>query len=110
MEMPPPRLSWLAPGASVTRLVKSRPFGTRSISSLWMSVPVIAPAATNVTVNINSDATLTGGQLISLGAGALITNNGTVQAINRNQAAANANTVSGIIAPRVMRFGINVRW
>jgi hypothetical protein len=39
-----------------------------------------------------------------------LTNTGTVQAINRNQAATNANTVSGIIAPRVARFGINVRW
>jgi hypothetical protein len=39
-----------------------------------------------------------------------LTNSNTVQAINRNQAASNANTVSGIIAPRVMRFGINVRW
>ena len=39
-----------------------------------------------------------------------LTNTATVQAINRNQAAANANTVSGIIAPRVLRFGINVRW
>jgi hypothetical protein len=39
-----------------------------------------------------------------------LTNTNTVQAINRNQAAANANTVSGIIAPRVARFGINVRW
>ena len=39
-----------------------------------------------------------------------LTNSNTVQAINRNQAAANANTVSGIIAPRVARFGINVRW
>jgi hypothetical protein len=39
-----------------------------------------------------------------------VTNTNTVQAINRNQAAANANTVSGIIAPRVMRFGLNVRW
>jgi hypothetical protein len=39
-----------------------------------------------------------------------LTNTNTVQAINRNQAASNANTVSGIIAPRVMRFGINVRW
>jgi len=27
-----------------------------------------------------------------------------------NQAATNANTVSGIIAPRVARFGVNVRW
>ena len=27
-----------------------------------------------------------------------------------NQAATNANTVSGIIAPRVMRFGVNFRW
>ena len=39
-----------------------------------------------------------------------LTNTNTVQAINRNQAATNANTVSGIIAPRVLRFGINVRW
>jgi hypothetical protein len=39
-----------------------------------------------------------------------LTNTGTVVAINRNQAAANANTVSGIIAPRVMRFGVNFRW
>jgi hypothetical protein len=37
-------------------------------------------------------------------------NTNTVQAINRNQAAANANTVSGIIAPRVARFGVNFRW
>jgi hypothetical protein len=39
-----------------------------------------------------------------------LTNTATVQAINRNQAASNANTISGIIAPRVMRFGINVHW
>jgi hypothetical protein len=39
-----------------------------------------------------------------------LTNTNTVQAINRNQAAANANTVSGIIAPRVARFGVSVRW
>ena len=37
-------------------------------------------------------------------------NANTVQAINRNQLAANANQISGILAPRVMRFGINVRW
>jgi len=39
-----------------------------------------------------------------------LTNNNTVQAQNRQQAAANANLVSGIIAPRVARFGVNVRW
>ncbi|HEX8031372.1 MAG TPA: TonB-dependent receptor [Vicinamibacterales bacterium] len=39
-----------------------------------------------------------------------LTNTNTVQAINRNQAATNANTVSGIIAPRVLRFGVNLRW
>ena len=39
-----------------------------------------------------------------------LTNSNTVQAINRQQAATNANTVSGIIAPRVARFGVNVRW
>lgn len=37
-------------------------------------------------------------------------NANTVQAVNRNQLAANANLISGILAPRVMRFGINVRW
>jgi len=39
-----------------------------------------------------------------------LTNDNTVQAQNRNQLAANANQISGILAPRVMRFGINVRW
>jgi hypothetical protein len=39
-----------------------------------------------------------------------LTNTNTVLAINRNQAATNANSVSGIIAPRVMRFGITARW
>jgi len=39
-----------------------------------------------------------------------LTNTNTVMAINRNQAATNANTISGIIAPRVMRFGVNFRW
>jgi hypothetical protein len=39
-----------------------------------------------------------------------LTNAGTVLAINRQQAAANANTVSGIIAPRVARVGITARW
>ena len=39
-----------------------------------------------------------------------LTNTNTVQAVNRNQAAANANSISGIVAPRVARFGINVRW
>ena len=39
-----------------------------------------------------------------------LTNANTVAAQNRNQAAANANTVSGILAPRVMRIGIAARW
>jgi hypothetical protein len=39
-----------------------------------------------------------------------LSNANTVQAINRNQAASNANTVSGIIAPRVMRFGVALHW
>jgi hypothetical protein len=39
-----------------------------------------------------------------------LTNANTVAAINRNQAATNANTVSGILAPRVLRFGVNFRW
>ncbi|MBY0495782.1 MAG: TonB-dependent receptor [Cyanobacteria bacterium] len=39
-----------------------------------------------------------------------LTNSNTVIAQNRQQAAANANVVSGILAPRVMRFGVSVRW
>jgi hypothetical protein len=39
-----------------------------------------------------------------------LTNTNTIQAINRQQAAANANTVSGILPPRVMRVGISARW
>ena len=34
----------------------------------------------------------------------------TVLAIRRNQAAANANQISGIVAPRVVRFGVRVNW
>ena len=34
----------------------------------------------------------------------------TVLAQRRNQAASNANVVSGIVAPRVMRFGVRVTW
>jgi hypothetical protein len=39
-----------------------------------------------------------------------LTNANTVLAINRNQAAANANTISGIVAPRVIRLGVQVRF
>jgi hypothetical protein len=39
-----------------------------------------------------------------------VTNTNTVQAMNRNQAAANANQVSGILPPRIARFGVSVRW
>jgi Carboxypeptidase regulatory-like domain/TonB-dependent Receptor Plug Domain len=38
------------------------------------------------------------------------TNSNTVAAMNRQQAAANANSVSGILPPRVARFGITARW
>lgn len=39
-----------------------------------------------------------------------LTNTNTVQAMNKNQAAANANQVSGILPPRIARFGVAVRW
>ena len=39
-----------------------------------------------------------------------LTNSNTVIAQNRQQAAANANVVSGILAPRVARLGVAVRW
>jgi hypothetical protein len=39
-----------------------------------------------------------------------LTNANTVLAINRNQAASNANRISGIVAPRVIRLGVQVRF
>ena len=39
-----------------------------------------------------------------------LTNAKTVLAINRQQAATNANTVSDIVAPRVIRFGLRVKF
>jgi hypothetical protein len=39
-----------------------------------------------------------------------LTNTNTVLAINRNQAASNANRISGIVAPRVIRLGLQVRF
>jgi hypothetical protein len=39
-----------------------------------------------------------------------LTNTNTVQAMNKNQAATNANQVSGILPPRIARFGVAVRW
>ena len=39
-----------------------------------------------------------------------LTNNNTVAAQNRQQAAANANVISGILPPRVARLGITARW
>jgi hypothetical protein len=39
-----------------------------------------------------------------------LTNANTVLAIKRQQAATNANTVSGIVAPRVIRFGLQVKF
>jgi hypothetical protein len=39
-----------------------------------------------------------------------ITNNSTILARRRLQAASNANEISGIVAPRVARFGVSVQW
>jgi len=39
-----------------------------------------------------------------------LTNANTVQAMNKNQSASNANQVSGILPPRIARFGVSVRW
>ena len=51
-------------------------------------MPVNAPAATDVTVNIDRDAQITGsGPLIFLGRGARITNNGSVQVISTGSGA-----------------------
>jgi hypothetical protein len=37
-----------------------------------------------------------------------LTNVNTVLSRNRNQAASNANNISGIVAPRVIRFGVRM--
>ena len=39
-----------------------------------------------------------------------LTNGNTVLAKRRNQAASNANNVSQILAPRVIRFGVRASW
>ena len=39
-----------------------------------------------------------------------ITNNNTVQALQRQQNAATANNISAVVAPRVLRFGVRVNW
>jgi hypothetical protein len=39
-----------------------------------------------------------------------VTNNSTILARRRLQAASNANEISGIVAPRVARFGVSVQW
>ncbi|MCC7125778.1 MAG: TonB-dependent receptor [Acidobacteria bacterium] len=39
-----------------------------------------------------------------------VTNINTVLSRNRNQAAANANNISGIVAPRIIRFGVRVNF
>ena len=39
-----------------------------------------------------------------------VSNGNTVLARRRNQNAGNANVVSGIVAPRVIRFGVRVSW
>jgi len=39
-----------------------------------------------------------------------VSNGNTVLARRRNQNASNANVVSGIVAPRVIRFGVRVQW
>jgi hypothetical protein len=39
-----------------------------------------------------------------------VANVNTVLAFRRNQAASNANRISGIVAPRIARFGVRVHW
>ncbi|MEO6239654.1 MAG: carboxypeptidase regulatory-like domain-containing protein [Vicinamibacterales bacterium] len=39
-----------------------------------------------------------------------VTNNNTVQALQRQQNAATANNISAVVAPRVLRFGVRVSW
>ena len=39
-----------------------------------------------------------------------LSNNNTVQALQRQQNAATANNISAVVAPRVLRFGIRVNW
>lgn len=64
------------------------------------------------TVDLRLDRTFHFGQLTVIPAVDVfnLANTNTVQAKNIQQAASNANVVSGIIAPRVARFGVSVRW
>jgi hypothetical protein len=64
------------------------------------------------TFDMRLDRTFHFGQLTVIPAMDLfnLANTNTVQAKNIQQAASNANVVSGIIAPRVARFGVSVRW
>jgi hypothetical protein len=39
-----------------------------------------------------------------------VSNNNTVQALQRQQNAATANNISAVVAPRVLRFGLRVSW
>jgi len=39
-----------------------------------------------------------------------VTNNNTVQALQRQQNATTANNISAVVAPRVLRFGVRVNW
>jgi len=39
-----------------------------------------------------------------------VSNNNTVQALQRQQNAATANNISAVVAPRVLRFGVRVNW
>jgi hypothetical protein len=39
-----------------------------------------------------------------------VTNNNTIQALQRQQNAATANNISSVVAPRVLRFGVRVNW
>ena len=39
-----------------------------------------------------------------------VTNNNTVQALQRQQNASTANNISAVVAPRVLRFGVRVSW
>jgi hypothetical protein len=66
------------------------------------TIPVNAPAATDVTVNINTDATITGtGPLIFLGESARISNNGSIQVTSTGSGDI------GIIAGTIATSGFN---
>ena len=103
IDFPPPhtvsKAMGLKPGEGGTAQVQLDPMGENRYDNL-------------MTVDLRLDRTFRFGAVSLVPAIDVfnLTNSNTVLAQNRNQAATNANVISGIMPPRVMRFNVAVRW